>query len=86
MSYSEVNVFVSNLNDFFLTSRDVVGAGADVSTDNAVVVAVETFVPGGSFIVGMVERLQFKVNAAKIDDFLLVAIDGVFSFCEVIFE
>lgn len=52
-------------------------------------------IAGGSLIIGIVGRLQFKVNAVRIDDFLRAADEvddddavvlGAVSFCVVIFD
>lgn len=78
LSYSVVNVFVSKRKNFFFASLADVDAAAvdDISV---------TATPGGSLIIGMVGRLQFKVSAARIEDFLrgaiFVVILTAFSFC-----
>ena len=83
VSYSDVSVLVSNLNDFFLTSV----TDAEFKIDGAVVVA-DVVNPQGSFIIGIVGKLQFKVNAARIvDDFLRVGtVFGALSVCVVILQ
>lgn len=77
-------MFVSNRSDFFFASQPDA-----LIVDNVVAVAgaVDADKADGSFMIGIVGRLQFKVNAARIDDFRRVEVVafGTQSLCVVIF-
>jgi hypothetical protein len=62
-------VLASKRNDFFFTSHAAVDEANDAaSVDDAVILDT------GSCIIGIVGKLQFKVSAASIEDFLRVAL------------
>jgi hypothetical protein len=62
-------------------------ADAGFNMDDIVVGAADVVNPHGSLMIGIVGKLQFKVNAARIDDFLRVGtVFGALSACVVILQ